>query len=363
MSEEIAQHLKQAREARGERLTEACERSGISLAILQGLESARFDTVEPIYMRMGLRSYSEYLRLDSTALLKAFDKDVASRLPDDPVPPPVPRPQQSSGGRASSMSGRRIVALAVLFIVLIAAAWILVTELSESEELRDTESAQPSAGLSGDAGPEQASIYASTAPLVAVASDILPEPDPVTADENEGRDPAGTNEVEILRRDDLTATQSATPVSNGADENEQLGREYGALPDEVSESESPPSPSDLTASPEVMAEPPHESALVLEVEAIDSTWVQISWDGRDTFQGILAPGLKRRWVARERFLVLSGRAHGARYWLQGNLLGNGRLGEATKVLRFRADSEGITLLGPESEPLSLTPVNSNAAER
>ena len=365
MSEEIAQHLKQAREARGERLTEACERSGISLAILQGLEAARFDAVEPIYMRMGLRSYSEYLGLDTTALLKAFDKDVASRLPDDPVPPPVPQPQQSKGGRASSMSGRRIVALAVLFLALIAAAWILVTELSENGELRDTESAQPSAGLSGDAGPEQASIYASTAPLAAAVSDILPEPDPVTThEENEGRNPAGTEEVETLRRDDLTATQNAdTPASNGADENVQLGRKYGALQDEVSESGSAQSPTDLTSSPEVMAEPPHDSALVLEVEAIDSTWVQISWDGRDTFQGILAPGLKRRWVARERFLVLSGRAHGARYWLQGNLLGNGRLGDATKVLRFRADSEGVTLLGPESEPLSLKPVTSNAAER
>ena len=46
MSEEIAQQLKQAREARSERLTEPCESSGISLAILQGLEAARFDAVE-----------------------------------------------------------------------------------------------------------------------------------------------------------------------------------------------------------------------------------------------------------------------------------------------------------------------------
>ena len=363
MSEEIAQHLKQAREARDEHLTEACERSGISLAILQGLEAARFDTVEPIYMRLGLRSYSEYLGLDTAALLNAFDQDVATRLPDDPVPPPVPRPQKPRGGRVSSISRRQVVAVVVLLLALVALAWMLVTEFSENGELQDTESAQPSASLS-DAGSEQASISAPTALLA--AADSLPHSDPVVSDEESGEpQTAGDEEIAPVRQDDLTPAEGAdTPASNSTEANMRFGREYGALPDEASASGNSASPANLAAPPEVIGEPLDASALVLEVEAIDSTWVQVSWDGRrDTFQGILAPGLKRRWVAREKFLVRSGRAHGARYWLQGNLLGNGRLGEATKVLRFRADNNGITLLGPELEPLSLTPATSDAAER
>ncbi len=359
MSEEISQHLKQAREARDEHLTEACERSGISLAILQGLEAARFDTVEPIYMRLGLRSYSEYLGLDTAALLNAFDKDVATRLPDDPVPPAVPRPQKPRGGRVSSISRRQVVAVVVLLLALVALAWMLVTEFSENGELQDTELAQPSAGLS-DAGSEQASISAPTALLA--AADSLPHSDPVVSDEESGeRQTAGDEEIEPVLQDDLTSAEGAdTPASNSTGANMRFGREYEALPNEASGNSA--SPANLAASPEVIGEPLDASALVLEVEAIDSTWVQVSWDGRDTFQGILAPGLKRRWVAREKFLVRSGRAHGARYWLQGNLLGNGRLGEATKVLRFRADNNGVTLLGPELEPLSLTPATSDAAE-
>ena len=150
MSEEIVLQLKQAREARGESLAEACERSGISLAILQGVEAARFDTVEPIYMRMGLRSYSEYLELNTALLLGVFDKDVATRLPGVPEPPPVPRLQAPKSGIVSTISGRRMVTVAFLLLVVAALGWMLVTQLSDDGESTDTESMQPSAAPSND---------------------------------------------------------------------------------------------------------------------------------------------------------------------------------------------------------------------
>ena len=54
--------------------------------------------------------------------------------------------------------------------------------------------------------------------------------------------------------------------------------------------------------------------------------------------------------------MLSGRAHGLRYRFNDKLLGNGQLGEATKVLRFRANSDGIEFLG-----LNFVPLTSDAA--
>jgi hypothetical protein len=86
------------------------------------------------------------------------------------------------------------------------------------------------------------------------------------------------------------------------------------------------------------------TALVLEVEAVDSTWVQVNWDEAGVFQGIVPRGERRTWRAQEYFRVHSGRAHGLRYWFQGQLLGGGTLGDATKVLRFRASAEGLSLL-------------------
>jgi hypothetical protein len=79
--------------------------------------------------------------------------------------------------------------------------------------------------------------------------------------------------------------------------------------------------------------------------------VQIRWDGGGKFEGTIPRGERRRWEASDHFLVLSGRAHGLRYWLDDQLLGDGQLGEATEVLRFRATTDGIEFLGPNFQPL------------
>lgn len=114
----------------------------------------------------------------------------------------------------------------------------------------------------------------------------------------------------------------------------------------VSESTQPLSQSQIATS--------QPSGVILAVEAIDSTWVKIHWDGKRTFEGIVPRGERRTFAADEYFLVLSGRAHGSRYWLNDELLGEGQLGEATKILRFRATIAGIEFLGPDFAPLTAT---------
>jgi len=91
--------------------------------------------------------------------------------------------------------------------------------------------------------------------------------------------------------------------------------------------------------------------MLLEVEAVDSTWVQINWDESGYFQGIVPRGERRSWQAKSFFRVHSGRAHGLRYTFQGKLLGAGAFGEATKVLRFLATAEGVNLLDADLKPL------------
>ncbi len=97
-----------------------------------------------------------------------------------------------------------------------------------------------------------------------------------------------------------------------------------------------------------------ESApVVLELEARDSTWVQIRWDdSAENFERIVPPGERHRFEARDHFVVLSTRPHGLRYWLDGQLLGNGQLGDPTNVLRFRATADGIELLGSNLQSLA-----------
>ncbi len=100
-------------------------------------------------------------------------------------------------------------------------------------------------------------------------------------------------------------------------------------------------------------------AIVLEARALDSTWVQVQWDGVDGIEEIIPKGEVRRWQADRFFMVRAGRAHGVHFRLQGALLGEGRLGDATKVLRFQGVNNGYQMLGPELEPLgAFTPLPS-----
>ena len=95
------------------------------------------------------------------------------------------------------------------------------------------------------------------------------------------------------------------------------------------------------------------TAVVLELEARDSTWVQIRWDNAaENFEGIVPSGERRRFEARNHFVVLSTNPHGLRYWLDGQLLGDGQLGDPNQVLRFRATADGMQILGSNLRPLT-----------
>ena len=110
---------------------------------------------------------------------------------------------------------------------------------------------------------------------------------------------------------------------------------------------------ELTEPPatEAAAQTTEPIPVVLELEARDSTWVQIRWDGAvENFEAIVPPGERHRFEAHDHFVVLSTRPHGLSYWLDGQLLGNGQLGDPDQVLHFRAAADGIEFLTLDSQP-------------
>ncbi|MXW80766.1 MAG: hypothetical protein F4Z57_17640 [Gemmatimonadetes bacterium] len=100
-----------------------------------------------------------------------------------------------------------------------------------------------------------------------------------------------------------------------------------------------------------MAQTTEPVPVVLELEARDSTWVQVRWDdAAENFEAIVPPGERHRFEARDHFVVISTRPHGLSYWLDGQLLGNGQLGHPDQVLHFRAAADGIEFLTLDSQP-------------
>ena len=131
MSEErsIPEQLRQARAQQQKSIAEVHRQSGISAAVLQGLEGGNFEVVEPIFMRLGLRAYAQYLGLDVAAILQVYDQDFV------PPPPPPPEPAQTAPSAPVlpfSISPQiRLIGLAAAGLVVL--ILVLVALLSDDE--------------------------------------------------------------------------------------------------------------------------------------------------------------------------------------------------------------------------------------
>lgn len=100
----IGEQLIEAREERGLTLDSAERDTRISRRYLQALEDERFDIIPaPVYARGFLRSYSQYLGLDSGRLLARFPQD-------SPAPGPSSSPAPASGPTRgpSALFGSRV---------------------------------------------------------------------------------------------------------------------------------------------------------------------------------------------------------------------------------------------------------------
>ena len=92
--------------------------------------------------------------------------------------------------------------------------------------------------------------------------------------------------------------------------------------------------------------------VVLEGEVFDTVWVQVSWDDADSVMETIPAGERRTWTAERHFQVHAGRSDNIRFRFQGQLLGEGRLGDPDRTLRFRVSEEGYQLLGPDFQPIA-----------
>ena len=294
MSEEkqqtIAEELSAARQARGLDLEEIQEQSGISLSVLQGLETERFDVVEPVFVRLALKEYAEYLGLDPEPLLTRFDQQQSQVLRPRPRPAVLleqPTPQRSS------RTPLIVIGLVVGVCCLLAVAYYFFGD----------KIAAPPTAPAQSAAPTQTDTPAQT----------IPPP---------------TESLPAAALSDTLLVQSSTE----------------------SEASEAPATADTSA---IAATAQTTALVVLELEARDSTWVQIRWDGAaENFEDTIAPGERRRFEARDHFVVLSTNPHGISYWLDGELLGGGQLGDPNQVLRFRATADGIQILGSNLQPLT-----------
>ena len=422
MSEEqqsISQILRAAREQRELDIDTVYLQTGISLPVLQGMENDRFDIIEPVFTRMALQSYAEYLQLEAEPLIARFNQEQGPIASDEPVavretPPETPGPRLPLDGTALRTIGLGVGALFVLILAISLFDGSDQPKAAQTPPPEPAPTTKPSSAqkkerpITSVAGEQPIAAPAAktseSASTTAAQQDMPPEPVPLSPDATSAPPVEAqqvTPEVSLDQAGQARDTAPAPSATNANPDDEQMSPTRPAsdaiinasaetqtapvetqspTPDQIAE-RNEPSPSASQPATTERSEPsasasqpvttenspeqpttdptqisaaglPPSSVIVLEVEALDSTWVQIRWDGKRTFEGIVPRGERRRFEADDHFLVLSGRAHGLRYWLNDELLGGGQLGEATKVLRFRAENDGIEFMGPDFAPLT-----------
>jgi hypothetical protein len=86
--------------------------------------------------------------------------------------------------------------------------------------------------------------------------------------------------------------------------------------------------------------------LELSIEVVgERSWVLVEADGERLFAGILEPGSRDTWTARERISLRSGNAGGVRLMLNGEDLGP--FGEVGQVVEQEWTAPGVPTLTPE----------------
>ena len=410
MSEEqqsISQILRAAREQRGLDTDTVYRQTGISLPVLQGMENDHLDIIEPVFARMALQAYAEYLDIDAEPLIDRFNQEHGPAISPTPVSlqpvstvttgPQLPLPHISTTLRTIGLgvSALLLLVLAISFFggsakpkaaqapppeptpvvksspvqeqrkepatEMARIATPLATPVSEAprtveqHDLTSTENSAQQTPQQQAPTPQQNTQAAVQETPLANTIDPAIEPMPLVSAAT------ANSRVGIADRETDTSTDPTTNTSSNT-QARLVDPAPTATPAQPTEgvdlsgsapSTSPPIGLDRASQkPSSVAQLSPSSGLVLEVEALDSTWLYIRWDDKRTFRGIVPRGERRRFEADDHFLVLSGRAHGLHYRLNDKLLGNGQLGEATKVLRFRANSDGIEFLGPDFAPLT-----------
>ena len=410
MSEEqqsISQILRAARKQRGLDTDTVYRQTGISLPVLQGMENDHLDIIEPVFARMALQAYAEYLGMDAEPLIDRFNQEHGPAISPTPVSlqpvstattgPQLPLPHISTTLRTIGLgvSALLLLVLAISFFggsakpkaaqapppeptpvvksspvqeqrkepatEMARIATPLATPVSEAprtveqHDLTSTENSAQQTPQQQAPTPQQNTQAAVQETPLANTIDPAIEPMPLVSAAT------ANSRVGIADRETDTSTDPTTNTSSNTQARlvDPAPTATPAQPTEgvdlsgSAQSTSPPIGLDRASQkPSSVAQLSPSSGLVLEVEALDSTWLYIRWDDKRTFRGIVPRGERRRFEADDHFLVLSGRAHGLHYRLNDKLLGNGQLGEATKVLRFRANSDGIEFLGPNFAPLT-----------
>ena len=269
-------NFRKAREAAGLPLEKIAAETRISTRFLTAIENEAFQQLPGgIFNRGFIRAYAEYLGLDSDQVVADYDR-MSSTVQE---PADVLRDTDRVPSRSSDWT-LYLVAAGILVALMV--AYYLVTRNSTPPPLE-------------------------TAAVVPAAATPTPQPEDVSvpAVAETPTEAAKTPPAVTVPATSVQPAQTTTPSSRPV------------------QPATPPAPAN--------------SALAVDVNVTDSTWMKVTTDGTIALSEVLQPGTNRRFSAERSIDVIIGNAAGATMQINGRDLG--QLGTSGRVREFRITPE------------------------
>lgn len=306
--------LKTTRENAGLTLKEMFERTRISVANLEAIESGEFHLLPvPIYTRNFIKTYTNALGVDSKSVLQHYENYLQALQIKENAQKKEKDQSESVG---SVMAQYRVYLWVFCIIVVFAAVSLFVSlynkpqpEIAEKPEVAK-EAAMPEVKL-------PLSVQPDNKPVI----DLPQQPESATVAK-----PAGEEKNQQPAEKVQGTKQEVKPEAQPGTKPEIKPASAPARP------AAPPVETPKSNAQKVQALVDSEESSVITIRATEETWIRIKADDRDAFQVLLKPGEK---VSHKgaRFQMDIGNAAGVRINYNGKSFEN--LGKTGQVIHLR----------------------------
>ena len=304
--------FQEAREAQGLTLEQVAASTRIQESYLQALEEERFHALpEKVFTKGFVRTYARTLGVDEEEALRRFSASAGSyyQKEEEEQQQVIQREEESRKGKAN-----RNAVIILTAVILIGLVFILPREQS----LLPTSSPSPS---------QQEKLESPTEPTVQPEDSTIEESNNSEVNSSVVQEPApSSNREKAAPQVSAVSKPAATPP---------VVPKPDLKPKPVAQEEvpvaTPAEPRKTMRSPFEPGRGEQDGPLMLELEALEITWVVVRSDDREPHEALLQPGERALWRAHERFLLTLGNAGGVKVTLNGEP--RGPFGKPGTVIR------------------------------
>lgn len=299
----LGNYLRRERELQHVSLQDISAATKIQLRFLKALENDAYDQLPPAPFVVGfLRAYAQYLALDPEEIVAVYHAHYGT--PDESERQRFAEPVQPS--QPSWQFGRKGWSFVlVILVIVVASIWGLSREGQDIAPVASVVPAiveqKPEEALS-----TQTRLPVNTNALQSPITEASPEP---VVEAVAAQGPIAPPPQDDVQMAAASMTDPEVVIGDGTRPNQLQSASAPTAP-ETTQPETP-SPEEVYSSGTAL------SLLMLQVTALEDTWLRVEIDGEQRHTLLLVAGKSIEWEADERFMLTVGNAHGTRLVLNG----------------------------------------------